>query len=63
LTLSSRIFVMGASVTAHIIPGLLAPLAAVEAVIFLRVILLQYGVVLVTDCVSSAVGGSDDGFG
>ena len=47
VTASRRILVMGASVTAHMIPGLLAPLAAVEAVIWLKVILFQKGVVLV----------------
>jgi hypothetical protein len=40
-TLSSIIFVIGASAAAHMMPGLFAPLAAVEAVIFLSVILLQ----------------------
>src|SRR5262249_48023425 len=53
----------GASATAHIMPGLLAPLEAVEAVMFLSMMLLQKGVVLVMAWVSSVVGGKEDGLG
>ena len=63
VTPSSSTFETGASVTAHIIPGLLAPLAAVDAVMFRRVMLLQKGVVLVIGWVSSVVGGRDEGLG
>jgi hypothetical protein len=44
-------------------PGLFAPLAAVDAVMFFNVILLQYGVVAVGVTQSSVVGGREDGFG
>ena len=63
VTASKSTLETGASVTAHIMPGLLAPLAAVEAVILRRVMLLQKGVVLVIGCVSSVVGGREDGLG
>jgi len=63
VTPSIKTFETGASATAHMMPGLLAPLEAVEAVMFFKVILLQKGVVLVMAWVSSVVGGRDEGFG
>ena len=63
MTPSIKTLETGASATAHMMPGLLAPLEAVVAVIFRSVILLQKGVVLVIGWVSSVVGGKEDGFG
>ncbi len=62
VTASSKTLETGASGTAHMIPGLLAPLA-VEAVMLRRVMLLQKGVVLVTVADVSDVGGREEGLG